>query len=118
MSAIYHIAFKADWERAKRAGEYTMSTIGKTLADVGFIHASGPAQLAGVANTFYKGVTEDLLVLVIDTRRVRARIRYEDVPGAAAPFPHIYGPLNADAVIAARPLLAGPDGEFTFAPEP
>lgn len=118
VSAIYHIATRCDWERARRAGEYTTSTIGKTLADEGFIHASGPGQVADVANTFYRDVADALVVLVIDPRRVRAGIRYEHVPGAASPFPHIYGPLNTDAVIAERPLRAGPDGEFTFSAEP
>ena len=118
MSVIYHIATRGDWERARRAGEYTTSTVGKTLAEEGFIHASGPGQVNGVANRYYRGIRDELLVLVIDTERVRAEVRYEAVPGADAPFPHIYGPLNADAVIAARPLPAGPDGTFTFTAEP
>ena len=44
-------------------------------------------------------------------------MRYEDVPGAQQPFPHIYGPLNTGAVLAAIPLVPGPDGTFDF-PEP
>lgn len=118
VSLIYHIATSGDWDRARREGQYTTSTIGKTLADEGFIHASGPGQVTGVANMFYAGVADELIVLGIDPGRVRAEIRYEDVPGAAEPFPHIYGPLNADAVVATWPLPAGPDGEFSFHPEP
>lgn len=118
MSVIYHIATRGDWERARQAGEYTTSTVGRTLAEEGFIHASGPGQVNGVANRYYRDIRDELLVLFIDTERVRAEIRYEDVPGADAPFPHIYGPLNADAVLAARPLSAGPDGTFTFIPGP
>lgn len=117
MTFIYHIANSADWERARRDGEYTTSTIGRTLAEEGFIHASQAAQVAYVANRFYRGVPGDLVLLVIDPERVRATIRYELVPGAGAvPFPHIYGPLNADAVLAARPLAPGPDGSFAFSP--
>ena len=116
MNFIYHIATRADWERARRDGSYTTSTVGRTLAEEGFIHASQAAQVADVANRFYRGVP-DLVVLVIDPDRVRAEIRHEHVPGAgAAPFPHIYGPLNADAVVAARPLAPGRDGTFTFDP--
>jgi uncharacterized protein (DUF952 family) len=117
VSFIYHIATRGDWEQARRDGEYTTSTTGKTLAEEGFIHASQAAQVTGVANMFYQGLPDDLLVLVIDTERVRAEIRYEDVPGADAPFPHIYGPLNTDAVLTASPLPAGPDGEFAFMPD-
>jgi uncharacterized protein (DUF952 family) len=34
---------------------------------------------------------------------VGSPIRYEQVPGQPDPFPHIYGPLNLDAVVEARP---------------
>lgn len=110
---IYHIAQAGDWERARREGQYTVSTRGVTLAEQGFIHASTAGQVAPVANMFYRGVP-DLVLLVIDTDRVAAEIRYEAVPGADAPFPHIYGPLNLDAVIETRDFRAGPDGEFSF----
>ena len=112
---IYHIAIRADWERALADGEYTRSSVDKTLAEEGFIHASQAAQVARTANKFYRHVDGDLVLLVIDPWRLRAEVRYEDVPGAELPFPHIYGPLNADAVIAVRPFAAGPDGMFAFA---
>ncbi len=117
MSWIYHIATRADWEQARRDGAYTTSTAGRTLAQEGFIHASHAAQVAGVANAFYRDSPDELVLLVIDPGRVRAEIRYEDVPGASDPFPHVYGPLNTDAVLAARALSPGPDGEFTFSPD-
>lgn len=114
MSHIYHIATRGDWTRAQRDGEYTTSTIGRSLAEEGFIHASQATQVAEVANGLYRGVPGELVLLVIDPDRVRAEIRYEHVPGADAPFPHIYGPLNPDAVVATRPFRPAPDGTFTF----
>lgn len=117
VSRIYHIAIRTDWERARADGEYTRSSVDKTLAEEGFIHASQASQVTGTANKFYRGVTGDLLVLVIDTDLVRAEVRYEDVPGAELPFPHIYGPLNVDAVLAATPLRPEPDGTFRFSSE-
>ena len=113
MSIIYHIAGASDWEQARRDGQYTTSTRGRSLAEQGFIHGSTADQVAPVANMFYEGLL-DLVVLVIDTDRVRPEIRYEQVPGWDAPFPHIYGPLNADAVTESRPFEPGPDGEFSF----
>jgi uncharacterized protein (DUF952 family) len=110
---IYHIAAAADWERAVRDGQYTTSTRGLTLAEQGFIHASTADQVALVANAFYRGAP-DLLLLVIDTGLVGPEIRYEHVPGQADPYPHIYGPLNLDAVREARPFAPGPDGQFSF----
>jgi glutathione S-transferase len=117
VSRIYHIATRADWEQALADGEYTRSSAGKTLAQEGFIHASQESQVARTANKFYRDVPGDLLLLVIDTGLVAAEVRYEDVPGAELPFPHIYGPLNTGAVLAAVPLTAGPDGTFAFPPE-
>ena len=113
MTFIYHIAAAADWERAVRDGQYTMSTRGLTLAEQGFIHASTAAQVALVANSFYRDVP-DLLLLVIDPDLVGPEIRDEHVPGRADPYPHIYGPLNIDAVVEARPFGPGPDGQFSF----
>jgi len=113
VSIIYHIALAGDWEQALKEGQYTTSTRGLTLGEVGFIHSSTAAQVAAVANTYYKGAP-DLLLLVIDTDRVGAEIRWQDVPGSGAPYPHIYGPLNTDAVVETRPFEPGPGGEFSF----
>lgn len=117
MPPIYHIADRSDWERALRSGSYTTSTRGRTLAQQGFIHCSAAGQVAGVANAFYRGA-EDLVLLVIDPDKVHAKIQYDDVPGEPAPYPHIYGPLNTDAVVDVRVFAAGPgpgsEGEFGF----
>ena len=113
MSFIYHIATVDDWARAQAEGEYTTSTRGRTLAEQGFIHGSTASQVAPVANMIYQGLP-DLLVLVIDADRVRPEIRLEPVPGWDEPFPHIYGPLNADAVVQIRRLEPGLDGQFSF----
>jgi uncharacterized protein (DUF952 family)/transcriptional regulator with XRE-family HTH domain len=113
MVFVYHIATAQDWKQAQSTGEYTTSTRGRTLAEQGFIHGSTAMQVALVANAVYKGVPE-LLVLVIDPDRVRPEIRYEQVPGWDSTFPHIYGPLNIDAVVDTRPLESGPDNEFSF----
>ena len=115
MTFIYHIATAADWARACQDGRYTMSTRGRTLAEEGFIHASTAGQVALVANAFYQG-EPDLLLLVIDAGRVAEEIRYEHVPGQAQPYPHIYGPLNIDAVVQTRPFRPAPDGQFFFDP--
>ena len=113
---IYHIAVAADWARAGQDGRYTMSTRGRTLAEEGFIHASTAGQVALVANAFYQG-EPDLLLLVIDVARVDSEIRYEHVPGQAQPYPHIYGPLNIDAVVQTRPFPPDPDGQFSYDPQ-
>ena len=114
--AIYHIAFAEDWARATQTGEYTISTRGRTLEQQGFIHASDAHQVDLVANFLYEA-DDGLIVLVIDTDRLLAPVRYENVPDSDEPFPHIYGPINVDAVVATTPLERGPEGRFSFTAE-
>ena len=113
MRHIYHIASASDWERARRDGSYTTSTRGRSLEQQGFIHCSDAGQVAAVANFVYADA-EDLVLLVIDPDKVHAKVQYDDVPGEPAPYPHIYGPLNADAVVGVRPFSPGPEGVFRF----
>lgn len=112
---IYHIAFRTDWSDAVEAGEYRVSSRGRTLEQEGFLHASTAAQVSGVANRFYADA-EDLLVLLIDPERLTAPLRYDPVPGADEPFPHIYGPLNLDAVVGTAELSRDEDGRYVFEP--
>jgi glutathione S-transferase len=102
---IFHIAERAGWDAALATGEYTVSTLGRSLADEGFIHMSTDAQVPGVATRFYAGV-RDLVLLHIDESRLTARLQYDAVPGAPDPFPHLYGPLNVDAVVAVEEFAA------------
>jgi uncharacterized protein (DUF952 family) len=110
---IYHIAFAEDWAQARRVGEYTISTRGRTLEQQGFIHASDAHQVAAVANFIFQA-DDGLIVLVIDTDRLQSPVRYENMPGSDEAFPHVYGPINADAVVATTPLERRPDGQFGF----
>jgi uncharacterized protein (DUF952 family) len=99
---IYHIARRADWDEARRTGTYTVSTLGRTLAEEGFIHASTRDQVGPVFTAFYRGVREPLVLLTIDPERLESPWR-EDLVGDET-YPHIYGPLNPSAVTAAVPL--------------
>jgi glutathione S-transferase len=113
---IYHIATMADWAAAEASGSYTISTKDRTLEQEGFIHASQGEQVAAVADLFYAG-EDGLILLAVDTDRLAAEVRYEPVPGWDLPFPHIYGPINPDAVIDVLPLPRGADGKFHFSPD-
>lgn len=110
---IYHIAYAEDWASARRDGAYTVSTLGVSLAEQGFIHASTAVQVAGVANAFYAGES-GLVLLVIDEERLVPPLRYEPAPGSDELFPHLYGPLNLDAVVDIAPFAPGADGRFEF----
>ena len=111
MATILHIAFVDQWEAAQRAGSYRWSTRAKSLDDgATFIHASRPEQVAMVANSAYDDVHEPLCLLVIETSRLISAVCDEDLDGTGLSFPHIYGPLNLDAVVEVRPYERGADG--------
>ncbi|MCB0906751.1 MAG: DUF952 domain-containing protein [Nocardioidaceae bacterium] len=101
---IFHIATAADWAAVKRTGSYEVSTLGRTLAEEGFIHASRREQVASTFARFYAEVHEPLVLLTIETDRLTAPWREDEVDGAT--FPHIYGPLNRAAVVGVQPLNA------------
>lgn len=90
---IFHIATRDTWDEAARAGSYRADS----LDTEGFIHCSQAHQVAEVANIRFRG-REDLVLLWIDSARVRAEIKYEDASDGSGKFPHIYGPINTDAV--------------------
>ena len=110
---IFHITTDADWARAQAEGAYSASTRELTLAQVGFVHCAFEEQVAGVANSFFRGVAK-LVVLRISIDKLNAEVRYEDLEGGNVLFPHVYGPLNLDAVVAVMALPRGRDGTFTF----
>lgn len=112
MQLIFHVTGQDQWEAARSAGEYRLSTRGYALEDVGFIHCASSNQVEAVANRVYPGV-EGLVVLAIDLDRVGPPIRYE-LAGGEELFPHVYGPLNTEVVVAAHPLEPGLDGRFRF----
>jgi uncharacterized protein (DUF952 family) len=109
---IYHIALERDWESALEAGEYRISSVGRTLEDEGFLHAAYGSQVRGVAEAFYAHVSEPLVLLTIDERRLAVPLRIDAVPGEADGYPHIYGPLDVAAVVMATPLLRDGQGRL------
>jgi glutathione S-transferase len=110
---IFHITTEADWAQAQAEGAYSLSTRGLTLAQVGFVHCAFEEQVCGVANSFFRGVAK-LVVLRVAIERLNVEVRYEDLQGGHELFPHIYGPLNLDAIVATMPLAPVTDGTFTF----
>jgi len=113
---IVHLALAADWVAALASGEYRVSTLGASLDEVGFIHASTRPQLTAVAERFYAGVTEPLLLLVMDDDAIRAtgtRVQYE-VAGEGELFPHVYGPIRPAHVTAVIPAHMDRTGALAY----
>lgn len=114
---LYHLAHRDDWNSALVSGEYRVSTRGRSLDDVGFIHASTADQLPRVAEAFYADDPAELVVLFLDDNAIArsgTEIRLEDA-GAGELFPHVYGPILPAFVTTVTP--AGfTDGRFLFRP--
>ena len=102
---IFHVATASDWQAALESGSYTTSTLGRTLAEEGFIHASRSDQWEGVRAAFYADVAEPLVLLEIDTDLLDVPVVEEvPAPGMTETFPHVYGAIPATAVVEVRPL--------------
>ncbi|MCP9838322.1 DUF952 domain-containing protein [Cyanobium sp. N.Huapi 1H5] len=106
---IYHLALAEEWQEAKARGVYERSTRGRSLQEVGFIHASGSHQVEATYGRFYADAPE-VLLLTIDPRRLGAPLRWEPAPESGECFPHIHGPLPLEAVLAAEPFPPPPAG--------
>ena len=114
---ILHITSRAAWIDATRNGQY----IAPSLASEGFIHCSTPAQAVPVADKFYRGQT-GLVLLVIDLARLTSDLKWEPpsdgMPPPGVPptdlFPHVYGPINLDAVVKVVPFEPNANGSWTL----
>jgi glutathione S-transferase len=103
---IFHVTTAGEWSAAREAGMYTLSTRDVGLAEEGFIHCSFREQVDGVRQRWYSDLS-DIVVLVIETDRLTSPWKAEEVldsSGSEGPYPHIYGPLNLDAVVDVREL--------------
>jgi uncharacterized protein (DUF952 family) len=81
-----------------------------SLAIEGFIHCTdGEAAMVATANRFYRADPSDFVVLTVDLDASGSPWRIDD-PGK--PYPHIYGPIAPQAILAVRPFRRTADGEF------
>jgi uncharacterized protein (DUF952 family) len=94
MATIYHITTETAWRAAREKGQYE----DPSLYTEGFIHLSEGAQVAGVLERYYSG-QKGLVKLVVDTEKLTYPLRYELAPSLNEEFPHLYGPLNLEAVV-------------------
>jgi uncharacterized protein (DUF952 family) len=99
---IYHITTAEEWKQALFNGFYEASS----LKTEGFIHCSREGQVKGVLERYFKDQT-NLLKLVIDTDKLTDELRFELAPSVNEEFPHVYGPINLDAVIGVLPAEEG-----------
>lgn len=109
MKLILHITTFSDWAQARSAGDYRAPS----LEEEGFIHCSTPAQVVDVANSLYRGERE-LVLLAIDVDALAAPVRYEDCYETGQKFPHVYGPINRNAILHVLTFEPDENGSFSL----
>jgi len=106
MRLAYHGTPKKYFESLDPSQPY----VPEPFAREGFIHTTEGREAVAITLTkYYKSSAGPWVVLYIDQDRVTSPIRYDD---PAEVFPHIYGPLNRDAIVAVKDIGRAPDGTF------
>ena len=109
---VYKICTENEWRQLLESGVFFGSP--DDLRD-GFIHLSGPGQVARTSAKFFAG-RADLILLTVNPDRLGGALRWE-ASGGGTLFPHLYAPLPLEAVVASEPLRLGPDGRHILPAE-
>jgi uncharacterized protein (DUF952 family) len=102
---IYHLVPLETWEQCDD-GPYRAAS----LESEGFIHCSNRDQVARVANMFYTG-HDKLLVVAIALPWLTSPFQDDEIASGEC-FPHIYGPINRDAIIDVQPMKRDEAGQW------
>jgi uncharacterized protein (DUF952 family) len=111
MPPVYKICPAPLWREAERAGRFNGSADDRRD---GFIHFSTANQVAGTAEKHFAGQS-DLLLVSVDADRLGIALKWEPSRGGAL-FPHLYGALALDSVIAIEPLSVDGEGRHVIPP--
>ena len=108
-SITYHLVPRDAWQATDPDQDYAPPS----LAAEGFIHTTeAPLEVLATARRHFTQAWDTLVVLVLDRERIKAPVRFDD---AKRLYPHIYGPLNRDAILEIVPLpdfaLRVPEGQ-------
>ncbi|MBX3051213.1 MAG: DUF952 domain-containing protein [Caldilineaceae bacterium] len=108
---IYHIISQDAYDALDEAKPYAADT----LAEEGFIHCTAePKLLVEVANRYYATKPGPFVLICIDEARIAPVVRWEESSGDI--YPHIYGPLNWNAVEQVIDFPRDEEGTFLLPP--
>lgn len=113
---IYHVVPRGAWDA--RPGEPYAPP---SLTEDGFVHCSPDEETTlAVVNAFYRTAPRPLLALLLDESRLTARCEWEAADSAPPPgvagtvlFPHVFGPLDREAVIRVLEVRWDEEGRAT-----
>ncbi len=104
--AVYHLVPRDEYAVTDSSIDYLPAAFDRD----GFIHLTeGADELAAVGDRYYRADRRAYVALEIDLARVRAPVRYDDPRRV---YPHVYGPLNRDAIVAVLAVPRLPNGTF------
>ncbi|MFE0583440.1 DUF952 domain-containing protein [Streptomyces sp. NPDC058874] len=107
---IFHIVPLADWTAAP-GRPYSPPS----LDSAGFVHCSADRATAlGIAERHYREQPGTLLAVELDEDALTAEVRREGESGDR--FPHVFGPLNRDAVVHVWEVVRTPGTPVSLAP--
>lgn len=109
---ILHCLRESQWNKCRENIKYGEESI----KACGYIHCSSIENFWRVAPNF-ENIKVPLLLLCIDTNKVKANIKWEDEDNCGREYPHIYGELNLDSVVKVVPLLKNEQGNFILSNE-
>lgn len=102
---IYLLSSQQEYDNALKQG----SLVRDSIESQGFIHASPKSQLTRIANKYYKE-TINPLILVVEKSKITADVKWEPATGGL--YPHIYGPLNIDAIVDVEKISMNSNNEY------
>ena len=105
---IYVLSSQSEYQSALEQGSLQRAS----LNSEGFIHASPRSQLNRIANKYYREVANPR-ILVVDKKKIIPPVEWEPATGGL--YPHIYGPLNADAICRVQAIALNERGDFAIA---
>ena len=112
--SFLHLTTRQAWEDALKVGTYSLSTKGKTLEEVGFIHGSFADQVEEVAGFVFAGSTEELVVLHLNIDKLASNgieVRVEEASNGKS-YPHIYGAIPCELVDRASAAYMNPKNQL------
>lgn len=91
---IIFTATDKQWEMIKNQNQF----VSLSLEKEGFIHCCYPHQILWVLNRHF--IKEKRVMLIcINENKLMSKWKSEDLSQRGQDFPHVYGPINKDAVI-------------------
>lgn len=112
ITMIAHCMKKNTWNKLRNDAYWGY----QDLENEDLIHCSPIKYLWRVLPNF-ENEEEELVIICIDEEKLKAEVRYEDDDGCGRYYPHVYGPINSDAVTMVLDYLKDDEGHYMKNPE-